>query len=375
MDTSVPRISFDSEGICNYCYFQSDLEVDYPIGPAGDKHLTKLYKKIRLQGRDKKYDCVVGLSGGRDSVYLLYHLTKTIGLRCLAVHFNDGFGNPIAGKNMQNITNKLNVDMRTISADWRESKDIKLTCLKSSTPDLNLGLDLGLAAALYGVAAAENLNYVFIGQSFRTEGVAPLEWNYLDGFYLEALHKKFGSVVLRPWKPNDPGFHLNWHHLLYYIVYRRIKVVTPFYYMNYVRTDVDEIIKREVGWVDPGAHYFDDLYQALLTHVLRRKFKIDRRKFNYSALIRSGQMSRDEALSRMESVYNVEDPKVISLCIKRLGITEVEFEELLATPPKTFRDYPNLLGIIRKFSFFIKIIALLHLVPKTTYRKYCSDNL
>jgi len=372
MDTTVPRISFDSDGICNYCEMHKILEKEYPIETEGQEKLDALYKKVKGNGQNKKYDCVVGISGGRDSTYLLYYLVKIVGLRCLAVYFNDGFGNPIAGKNMKKATRILGVDLRTISADWRESKDIKLAIMKSSVPDLNLGTDLGLGAALYGVAAKENIKYIMIGQSFRTEGIAPLEWNYLDGRYLKAIHDEFGTTKLRPWSPSDPGFHLNWQHLIYYMVVKRISVATPFYYLDYVRSDVDKILDAEMEWVNPGAHYFDDLFQALLTYVLRRKFGIDRRKFNYAALVRSGQMSKHEAIEKIKNPQNIEDPKIIDLCLKRLEITREDLENFLQMKPKKFSDYPNLLNIIRRFSFLVRVAANYNLIPKSIYQKYCS---
>ena len=372
MDTTVPRISFDADGVCNFCHFHDQLEREYPLDPGCTAQLEKIYGLVRKSAEGKEYDCVIGISGGRDSTYLLYHLSRDIGLRCLAVHFNDGFGNPVAGENMQKAVGILGIPLRTISADWRESKDLKLSLLKASTPDLNLATDLGVTAALYGVAAQENLKTIFVGQSFRTEGIAPLEWNYLDGRYLHAIHRHFGSIALRPWKPDDPGFHLDWNHLLYYSVFRGIRVITPYYFMNYVRTEVDQIIKDELGWVNTGAHYYDDLYQSLLTQVLRTKFNIDRRIFNYSALIRSGQMTRQSGLDLTREVYAVEDPKVISLCIKRLGLTQKEFDEIITTPAKTFRDYPNLLAFIRRFSFVVRMLANLHVIPKSTYAKYCG---
>ena len=101
MDTTVPRIVFDADGVCNYCHFHDKLDADFPQGPAGDAKLQNIYDAVRARGRGKKYDCVVGLSGGRDSTYLLYHLTKKVGLRCLAVHFNDGFGNPVGGESIR----------------------------------------------------------------------------------------------------------------------------------------------------------------------------------------------------------------------------------------------------------------------------------
>jgi len=350
------------------------MDKEFPLTPEGKNKFDQIIANVKKVGRSKKYDCVIGVSGGRDSIYTLY-MAKQWGLRPLAVYFNDGFGNPVAGQNIKQATSKLGIEMRTITADWRESKCLKVACLKASTPDLNLAADLGIATALYGVAATENIRYIFIGQSFRTEGIAPLEWNYLDGKYLAAIHKQFGSIPLRKWKPNDPGFNLNLMHLAYYVVWRRIRIITPLYYLPYVRSEVDEIIKRELEWENTGAHYWDDLYQSLLTYVLRTKFKIDRRRYNDAALVRSGQMTHEEALGQLESVSEIENPKVIDLCIKRLGLTREELDEILDAPVKSFWDYPNLMSTLRRFSPIIKILAQFDLVPKSSYKKYCENHL
>jgi hypothetical protein len=375
MDSSVPRIHFDKDGVCSYCHFHNALDAEYQLGPETDARLERIYDRARAQGRNKSFDCIVGVSGGRDSTFLLWHLTKVAGLRCLPVFFNDGFGNPVAGENMKKATRALGLPMRTVSADWRESKDLKIACLKASIPDLNLATDIGLGNALYGAAASEGVRTIFIGQSFRTEGIAPLEWNYLDGRYLKAIHDQFGSNPLRPWKSTDPGFHMSWQHILYYAAVRRIHIETPLYYINYVRSEADKLLKKEMDWVNTGAHYYDDLYQALLTRVLRVKFSIDRRKFNYSALIRSGQMSREEGRRQIMQPYIIEDDKVIDLCIKRLGISREEFETFMAAEPKTFWDYPNLLNVIRKFSPVVRVLAALQLIPLSSYMKYCRQDV
>ncbi|MDP3732112.1 MAG: N-acetyl sugar amidotransferase, partial [Candidatus Omnitrophota bacterium] len=345
------------------------LDERYPLNEKGQRKFKKLIDTVKARGRKNNYDCIVGISGGRDSTYSLY-LTKQLGLKPLAVHFNDGFGNPVAGENIKKATQKLNVGLRTITSDWRESKDLKIAFLKASTPDLEEGTDLGIATALYGTAVRENVKYIIIGQSFRTEGVSPLEWNYLDGKYLQSVHKRFGTVKLKRWKPADPGFNLNIYHIFYYTVLKQIKTIPLFYHINYVRRDVDEILRKELDWVYPGAHFFDDLYQSLMTYIYRIKFKSDRRKAHYSALIRSGQMSREEALERIKEIYVIEDPKVIDLCIKRLGITRQEFDGYLRGPPKTFRDYPTDYAYIRSMRFIIKILSMLDILPYVTYAKY-----
>ena len=360
---------FDEKGICNYCKFHDLLEKQFPLDDKGEKKFNKVLAEIKDKGKRRKYDCVVGLSGGRDSTYALYK-AKQLGLRPLAVHFNDGFGNPVAGVNMKKCVDKLNVELRTITSDWRESKDIKLSFLKASTADLEEGTDLGIAAALYSVAAKENIKNIIIGQSFRTEGFFPLEWVYIDGKYLKSVQEKYGTVKLRKWRPDDAGFNLNVLHVFYYTILRQIKTISLLYYMNYNRKEVDVILMKELGWAYTGAHHYDDLYQSLMTYIYRVKFNIDRRIINYSALIRSNQMSRDEAKTRADEVYSIEDPKIIDLCIKRLGISQDELDEILARPIKSFRDYPSHYNIIRMMKLPIKLLSRLNLLPGVTYLKF-----
>lgn len=371
-DTTVPGARFDINGVCSYCHLHDKLDRLYPLSPVGDERLERIVAGIRERAHNRKYDCIVGVSGGRDSTYTLWYLVKVLGLRPLAVHFNDGFGNPQAGENMIKATKKLNIDLRTITSDWRESKDLRLAFLKASTPDLGIPTDIGIATALYGAAVKEGVQSVIIGQSFRTEGVAPLEWSYLDGKYVTAVHKIFGSYDLRRWKPTDPGFNLKLIHMFYYLALKRVKTIALLYYIPYIRKNVDEMLGNELGWINPGAHYYDDLYQSLMTYVLRKKFNIDRRKFNYSALVRSGQMSRDEALGKLKEVYVIEDPKVIDLCIKRLGLTREQFEEFMKLPPKTFRDYPSHYNLIKSLRLPIWILSRIGVIPVTAYEKYFS---
>jgi N-acetyl sugar amidotransferase len=371
IDTTVPGHDFDADGVCAYCRLHDQLAQRYPLNARGKAVQAKLIRDIRRKGQNKKYDCLIGVSGGRDSTYTLYLAKTKWKLRPLAVHFNDGFGNPVAGENMIKAARKLGVELRTITSDWRESKDLRLAYLKASTPDLGTPTDIGIATALYSTAVKEDVRYIIIGQSFRTEGIAPLEWNYLDGRYLLSVHQQFGSVPLRKWRPEDPGFRLTFKEMFYYLVYKRIKTVPLLYFENYIRREASEIIAKELDWVYPGAHYYDDLYQSLMTYVMRKKFMIDRRIYNYSALVRSGQMPREEALDRLKELYVIEDPKVINLCIKRLGLTPQVFEkEVMEIPPKTFRDYATSYDLIKRLRVPIKWLCALNLLPSVTYDKY-----
>jgi len=370
IDTTVPGHNFDEQGLCSFCRLHDKLEARYALNEEGDKRLSVLVERIKRRNRKNKYDCIVGISGGRDSTFTLHLAKKVFGLRPLAVHFNDGFGNPVAGENMKKATEKLGVELRTITSDWRESKDLRIAYLKASTPDLGTPTDIGIATSLYGMAAKENVKTILLGQSFRTEGIAPLEWNYLDGTYLKSVHKEFGEVDLRKWTPNDAGFNLTLGHMFYYHILRRIQVIPILYYLSYIRSEAEKVLTGELDWVYPGAHYYDDLYQSLMFYVMRKKFDIDRRIYNYSALIRSGQMPKERALKLVKEVYVIEDPKVIDLCIKRLGLSKEEFQEYMALPPKTFRDYRTDYDLIKRIRIPIKILSQLSIAPTITYDKY-----
>jgi len=369
-DSTVPGITFDENGICNFCHLHDKIEKIFPNNERGEIFLKKTFEKIKKKGAGKKFDSVVGISGGRDSIYLLYLVVKVWGLRPLAVHFNDGFDNPVAGENMVNACKILGVELRTITSDWREGKELKIDFLKASTPDLNMGTDIGIASSLYGVAAKENIKYILIGQSFRTEGIKPLSWSFFDGDYLRNVHKIFGKIPLRQWKPNDPGFHFGVKELFYYSIIRGIHTILPMYNFNYIRKEAEVIIKNELKWVYPGAHYYDDLYHSMIKYVHRVKFTIDMNMNSDSALVRSGQLDRESALQRAHGVYTIEDPKVIELCVKRLGLTMEEFNSFMELPSKTFRDYKTSYKYIRSARYLIKLLSWLHLLPKITYYKY-----
>lgn len=370
-DTRVPGISFDKNGICQYCKIHSKMEKDYPNDPLhGKAQLHERVRKIKSRAKGKKYDCVVGLSGGRDSCYLLYLAVKEFGLRPLAVHFNDGFDNPVAGENMTKLCRFLDVSMRTITSNWKLARDLKLMELQASTPQLNTGTDVGIASTLYGVAYKEKIPTILFGQSFRTEGIKPLSWAYFEGDYLKAIHNEFGKIPMPKWSPSDPGYSLGAKELAYYILKSGIRVEAPLYNYPYIRSLAEETMKNEFDWVYPGGHYYDDLYWSLIVHIHRVKFNIDLRINSYSALVRDGQMDRDEAKRLLQENYVIEDPDVIRLCLKRLGLEREEFDKYIDLPPKHFTDYPNNYSLLKRLKWPISLLCNAGFLPKVVYDKW-----
>lgn len=370
-DSTFPNIKFDNEGKCSYCNLHDKMEEIFPNKEKGKIKINKLVKEIKQRNKREKYDCIIGISGGGDSIFTLWLCVKVYNLRALAVHYNGGFGNPIAGENMKKATKLLNIDFEIITSDWRETKDLTISLLKASVPDIALVHDLGFAATLFASSNKNKVKDIIIGQSWRTEGIAPLKWNYYDGLYLKDIHKKFGSMKLRKWTPNDCGYSLGLFQVIYYVIFKRIRSCSLLYYYDYDRSEARKIIREELGWEDTGAHYYDDLYQVLYTIYLKKKFNIDRRKFNYSALIRSNQLDRKKAIERINNPnYPLFNEDGLRLCLERLGISYDFFEECIKKDNKYYSDYKNVHSFIKLFKPLIYLMTKLNLILQTTYIKY-----
>ncbi len=362
MDATIPGIQFDDRGVCSFCQAHDRLEEQFPLGHLGEQRLSKLIDKIKSKGKNKKYDCVVGISGGTDSTYCLY-MTKKLGLRPLAVHLDNGWNTKIATINMENALAKLDVDLRIIKCDWEEFKDLQISFLKASVPDAEIPTDLAILSILYKVAAEENINYAIIGHSFRTEGMTPLGWMYADGRYIKSVNKIFGSRKLKSY-PN-----LTMFDLLYYVFIKRIRMVHLLDNINYHKEKTMQILEKELNWTYYGGHHFESTYARFVIHYIWKKFNIDKRKIEFSTLIRSGQMDREEALQKLKEPL-AEDKKLVKYCINKLGLSAKEFEEIISSTPKTFLDYNTYYPTIRKLKLPIQLACKLGLLPQVFYEKY-----
>jgi N-acetyl sugar amidotransferase len=363
MDTTVPGIAFDKNGECDYCKLHDRFEKKYPLNLEGRKKRDQIINEIKKSGRKKKYDCIVGFSGGRDSSYCLL-MAKKLGLRPLAVHFNSGWNTDIAINNMKRIVKQLDVELRIIPCDNDELKELQIAFLKASVPDIDAPIDLAIITTLYRVAAEEDIHYIINGHSFRTEGNTPVGWSYMDGRYIKSVHKKFGGMKLKNFKV------LNIIDLLYYIFIKKVKVVYFPEYFEYDRDDVSKMLKNELNWEYAGGHHFENKYMHFVTYFLREKFGIDKRKVEYSAMIRSGQMSREKALERIKENTSPESDEFTKYCITRLGISDEEFKQIMKDKPNSFLDYKTYFDILQIFRFPVQIACKMGILPMSLYEKY-----
>jgi len=366
LDTTVPDIWFDEKGVCKYCKIHDELDKGNPLGEAGKHRLNRLIDKIKKGGRGKDYDCVVGVSGGRDSTYTLY-LVKQLGLRPLAVHFDNGWNSETAVDNIRKATGKLGVDLHTVVADWDEFRDLQVSFLKASVPDVEVPTDWAIYSTLFKAASDEGVKYVLHGHSFRTEGTSPIGWTYMDGRYVREVQRIFGKKRVKSF----PIMMMS--DILYHLFVDGIREVRLLEYVPYNQDDVSRLLERELGWRYYGGHHHESIYTEFVqSYLLPRKFNIDKRKTEYSALIRSGQMGREEALRKIRGSPYQYRPEVVDYCVKKLGFTEDEFRQIMEAEPKSFRDYPTYYPLIRAMRLPIRVACGLHLLPKIVHLKYAS---
>jgi hypothetical protein len=204
-----PDITFDSEGICNYYYDYKNAEKGLFVGAIGETKLEMLVNAIRSKGIGKKYDCLIGLSGGVDSTYVAY-LVKKLGLRPLAVHLDNGWNSELAVKNIENVINKLSIDLHTLVVNWQEFKDIQLSYLKASVVDIEVVSDHAIFSTMYKLAKQYNINYIISGTNTVTEHIMPLSWLYkkMDFANLNDIHNQYGKVKIKTYPYLDFKRHI-----------------------------------------------------------------------------------------------------------------------------------------------------------------------
>lgn len=350
MDTvGDPDITFDHEGVCNYYYeFIEKLKIRVPDPEEGQRQLNDIVAKIKLDGKGKQYDCIIGISGGVDSTYTAW-LVKKMGLRPLAVHLDNGWDSELAVKNIENILNKLGIDLYTEVLDWEMFKDLQLSFLKASTPDGEIPTDHAILAILYKMAAKFNVAYIISGMNFRNEGMLPPSWarGYLDWKYIRAVQHQFGTKSLHTFP------HLTVSSFLYYNLFKKIRSISFINYIPFNKQEAMQIIQDELGWKYYGGKHYESIYTRFFqSYILPNKFKIDKRKAHLTCLIAStGEVTREEALNMLKEP--TADPKMIEedkeYVLKKFDLTLTQFEDIMNLPPKTILDYPNHHSLEMKF--------------------------
>jgi N-acetyl sugar amidotransferase len=352
MDTSDLNIEFNDAGVCNHCIrYENELHRRVFVGREANEKLKDLIEKIKRSGKRKEYDCIIGVSGGVDSTYVAY-LTKQLGIRPLAVHFDNGWNSELAVSNIEKTLDHLGIDLYTYVIDWEEFKDLQLSFLKASTPDGEIPTDHAINALLFREANKRGIKYIINGMNFAAESISVPGWAYghSDWKYIKSVQKIFGSAKLKRY-PKYTFFNLFWWNIIC-----QIKVVSILNYVNYKKDAVMKVLQNELGWVYYGGKHYESVYTRFFQgYILPKKFGIDKRKAHLSDLIKSGQISREDALVELEKLGYDEQlfRQDMTFVIKKFELNEASFEEIMNLPPKTFRDYPNNFQSVHRLKSFV----------------------
>lgn len=357
-DESVPNITF-KDGVCNYCQDYDRMDKEYPTGVAGKAKLREIAEQIKKDGKNKPYDCVIGLSGGCDSSYLLHYAVKELGLRPLGVNIANGWDTDIAKSNLKKVTEKLGVDVKFYNAPEPEFTEITKALLKASVPEMDAHSDIALATLWNQACRDAGVKYFLIGHSFRTEGMFPIGWFYFDGKYVRELYgkpfKKFPNLTLGKFIKNT----------LY-----GVKQIRPIWYLDYNKEKIKPFLEKEYGWQWYGGHHYENKYTRFHHWLSLEKFGIDQRIVEYAAMIRAGLITKKEAQKIIAEPVTL--PKEILAEVKqRLDLTDGEFEDILNAPIRTHKEFKTYRPYFKLLKPFFWLMYKMNRVPYSFYKKYC----
>lgn len=340
LDNSVSDITFDESGVCNYCISYYEVEKTIPKGYKAKLELDKIVNSVKRDAIKSKYDCIVGVSGGVDSTYLLY-LVKELGLNPLAVHVDTGWNSEISVNNVLNLVKKLDVDLFTYVIDWSDMRDLQLAFFKASVPDCDIPQDHVFPAILHKIAYQKKIKHLISGHNFVTEYIIPKNWSYNSNDYNQIIdiNKKFGKAKLKKYPFFKPFQRFIFYKYIYKVYSHR-----PLYFVNYNKDEITNFITNELGWKSYGGKHEESRFTKFFqSYYLYEKFGFDKRKAHLSNLILSKQMTRAEAIEILKvHPYNPDWlQKELSYMLRKMGLSEKGWDEIMSQSPRNHNDFAS----------------------------------
>jgi N-acetyl sugar amidotransferase len=358
MDTSDSRIVFDSDGLCDHCNdYKNNVKPNWNVGLESKLELGKIIDKIKKEGKGKDFDCILGLSGGVDSSYMLHLAVKEFGLRPLVFHVDGGWNSELAVHNIQMMVDKLGLDLYTEVINWEEMKDFQLAFFKSGVPHIDIPQDHAFVATLYNFAYKYNIKYILNGGNISTECVRnPMEFLYYgtDMAQINDIQQKFGLIKMVTYP-----FSSVLRHKFFLRYIKGVQVIKALNYMPYIKSDALKLLEKEYGWKPyPQKHFESRFTKFYEGYWLPQRFGFDTRRVQFSSLILTGQMQREEAIAILKKpAYNSETiEEDFNYIATKLGITKSELEIYFNSPKKFYWDYKNQEWL---FNLGAKILKLL----------------
>lgn len=349
MDTSDPLIQFDADGCCNLCtdFLKNRVGI---ITSTQEKGVTleELLEVVRKRGRGRRYDCVVGVSGGVDSSYTCA-LAAEHGLRVLAVHLDNGWDSVTSVANIGNLVRKLDMDYVSTVLPWKEFRKVQLAFLKASIPEAETPTDVAIQLAVHKHALRNGVRTILSGGNIATEGILPVTWHY------NARDMKYANAILDSTNCPRKYFATQRYGVreeTFYKIICGIKTLYPLNFMQYSRASAREMLEKHYGWKYYGSKHGESGYTKFIqTFYLFVKHGIDYRRATFSSEILLGKITREQALATLETSPFSEEAfeQEIEYVCKKLSVPRPEMDAIIAAPAKYFYDYPNnarILGMI-----------------------------
>lgn len=343
MDTSDPSITFDNNGISNHFWdFDRIISQKFNNGDDNNEALYKITDTIKKEGRNQEFDCILGLSGGLDSSYML-HSVCNLGLRPLVFHVDAGWNTERAVSNINKLVEKLNLELYTEVINWEEVRQFQLAMFKSGVPHLDIVQDIAFISVLYKFAKKHNIKYILNGGNISTECVMiPIKYLYwpVDNFQIQDILKKFCHNKLTTYP-----FTNIFYHKIYLPYVKKVRVVKPLNFLKYLKKSAELELADKYNWEPFKQKHFESRFTKFFEgYWLFNRFGYDMRRNQFSSLILTGQMTREEASKLLEKqpLTESEISKELTFISKKLGITEEELNTYFRMPQKFYYDYKNI---------------------------------
>lgn len=341
MDTSDPLITFDENGVCRHC---DDFDLQSKFRLVNEKNressLLKLAANINKTPKNRDFNCLIGVSGGVDSTYVAYYVKEVLGLKPLAIHVDNGWNSNLANENIEKTLKKLRIPLKTVVLNWAEFSDLQLAFLEAGTPDGEIPTDHAINAVLFEEARSNKIKYIINGMNYHSEAMKVVDWAYghSDWRYIKSVYKKVANRKLKKYP------HFSLIDLALNFFFYRIKVVSILNYLDFNKNDALETIERELSYTKYESKHYESIYTKWFQgFYLLKKFGIDKRRGHVSDLIRTNQLSRNEAEKILEEppLDDEVTREITSYVLKKFRKDKGWLDGLISSSNRTFRDYPN----------------------------------
>jgi len=350
----IKDVKIGKSGQCNFCDLHDKIEEE-----SLKVNLDKVFKDIKKRGKKSKYDCILGISGGFDSSFLLHILTQAQ-LRVLALHFDNGWNSEEAESNMKTMVDGTGADFIRISMNNKQLNELNLAFLKAGVTDADIPNDMAMSKIMYEVADHYKVKTIINGHNYKYEGSTPLSWSYMDAKYIQSVANHYNINI------SSYPILTFWDQIKY--MRKGIKQIRLLYYIEHIKSDIKEALTSIYGWQDYGGNHCENIYTEFVgSYLLPCKFGINKTIIYKSAELRSGYITREEAKKAIVMPLFMNDK--LKMIEDKLGVT---INEIMSYPKASREGFESYHKTFKKYKWLIWIGVKLGYFPRTFYTKYCK---